>query len=330
MSKFINPFTDYGFKLIFGQEVNKDLLIAFLNGLFEGEKVITDLIFLDKELIPDKAEERRLIYDVYCKTAEGEYIIVEMQNKLQTHFKERALYYTTGGIFRQGIRGEWDFDVKAVYGIFFMNFRMPGLSGKFRTDVVLTDKDTGEVFSDKLRQIYLCLPEFKKTEESCHTKFDCWIYVLKNMETLERMPFKAREAVLAKLEAIATVAAKSQEDYFKYQDSLNAYRTELNVYDAAIAEGREQGLAQGLSQGLSQGRVQGLAQGRAEGMAKGIVEGMEKGIAEGMEKGLAKGRGEGALQEKLEMAGKMMGLGMSVEEVSAITGLTVEAIRMMM
>ncbi len=49
MGKFINPFTDYGFKKIFGQEVSKELLIEFLNDLLEGERVITDLTFLNNE-----------------------------------------------------------------------------------------------------------------------------------------------------------------------------------------------------------------------------------------------------------------------------------------
>ena len=76
MSKFINPFTDYGFKLIFGREVSKDLLIEFLNDLLEGERVITDLQFLNNEQLPLYPEGRGIIYDVYCTTDTGEKIIV--------------------------------------------------------------------------------------------------------------------------------------------------------------------------------------------------------------------------------------------------------------
>ena len=53
MAKFINPFTDVGFKKIFGQEVSKDLLIDFLNDLLVDEKSITDITFLDKEVLPE-------------------------------------------------------------------------------------------------------------------------------------------------------------------------------------------------------------------------------------------------------------------------------------
>ena len=92
MGKFINPFTDYGFKKIFGQEVSKELLIEFLNDLLEGERVITDLTFLNNEQLPEYPGDRIAIYDIYCTTDTGEKIIVEMQNRSQVYFKERALY----------------------------------------------------------------------------------------------------------------------------------------------------------------------------------------------------------------------------------------------
>ena len=101
MSKFINPFTDYGFKLIFGREVSKDLLIEFLNDLLEGERVITDLQFLNNEQLPLYPEGRGIIYDVYCTTDTGEKIIVEMQNRMQSNFKERSIYYLSRAIVNQ-------------------------------------------------------------------------------------------------------------------------------------------------------------------------------------------------------------------------------------
>ena len=119
MSKFINPFTDYGFKLIFGREVSKELLIEFLNDLLEGERVITDLQFLNNEQLPLYPEGRGIIYDVYCTTETGEKIIVEMQNRMQSNFKERSIYYLSRAIVNQGMIGnEWKFDIKAVYGVF--------------------------------------------------------------------------------------------------------------------------------------------------------------------------------------------------------------------
>lgn len=260
MARFINPFTDIGFKKIFGQEVTKDLLIDFLNDLLVGEKKISDIRFLDKELLPEYLGDRGVIYDIQCTTESGEQIIVEMQNRQQVHFRDRALYYLSRAISHQGERGaEWQFNLKAVYGVFFMNFQLDGIPNKFRTDVVLADKDTHEQFSNKLRLIFLELPSFTKEEEECNTDFERWIYILKNMETLNRLPFKARKAVFEKLEKIVDIAALSKEEREKYDESIKVYRDNL----AAMTYATEKGLADG--------RAKGRAEGRAEGQAEAMT-----------------------------------------------------------
>jgi predicted transposase/invertase (TIGR01784 family) len=271
MGKFINPFTDYGFKKIFGQEISKDLLIDFLNDLLKGERVITDLTFLNNEQLPKYDEGRGLIYDIYCCTDTGEKIIVEMQNKSQLHFKERALYYLSNAIVQQGEKGnEWKFNIKAVYGVFFMNFLFDHCV-KLRTDVILADRDTGELFSDRMRQVFIALPLFNKEEDACENDFERWIYTLKNMETLKRMPFKARKAVFEKLEEVADVASLSKEERRRYENSVNVYRTSLCVLDAAEQEGMEKGLKKGLEEGLEKGREEG-AKEKSLSIARSLKE----------------------------------------------------------
>ncbi len=142
MARFINPFTDVGFKTIFGQEVSKELIIDFLNDLLEGEKSIKDIRFLDKELLPELDGDRGTIYDIYCITEQGEYFIVEMQNIRQAYFADRALYYLAQAVARQGKRGgRWLFDLKAVYGVFFINFNLRDTPAKLRVDIVLADRE---------------------------------------------------------------------------------------------------------------------------------------------------------------------------------------------
>ena len=166
MAKFINPFTDIGFKKIFGQEITKDLLIDFLNDLLVGEREIKDIKFLDKEQLGTSMLDRSMIYDVYCETSTGEKIIVEMQNKAQANFKERSIYYLSNAIVGQGERGaKWEYGIKAVYGVFFMNFHLEENAQRVRRDVILADKETQEQFSDKMRFIYLEFPSFQLPED---------------------------------------------------------------------------------------------------------------------------------------------------------------------
>ena len=303
MGKYINPFTDAGFKRIFGQEINKDLIIDFLNTLLSGERVITDLKFLDKELIGDYGDDRSLIYDIFCKTDTGESIIVEMQNNAHRNFKERAVYYMSKGIVRQALKGKgWGYDIKAVYGVFFMNFTQKGFRGKFRTDVTLADMDDGEPFSDKIRMVFLQLPLFGKEADDCEEYFDKWIYVLKNMESLKRMPWRVRMKALERLLSVADKANMTRKEQVAYEHSLKVYRDNL----VTMGYAHDEGFSKGFVKGEEKGHVKGLAEGLAMGEAKGMAE--------------------GSLQRALEIARNMKASGMDIEQISRITGLSEEEI----
>lgn len=237
MGRFINPFTDWGFKLIFGQEFSKDLLISFLNDLLEGEQRITNITFKDKEQLSVTKDMRGIIYDVFCETDKGEHIIVEMQNRYQEYFIDRAIFYASRAIVGQGIKGDWNYKVAPVYTICFMNFNIEGNTPqKFRTDVTLMDMENNSIFSNKIRLIYLMLPLFNKSEEDCVNNFERWIYILKNMSTFERMPFMARNAVFKKLAEIADVTALSKEDRDKYDESIKIMRDYIATYNGAKIE----------------------------------------------------------------------------------------------
>lgn len=273
MAKFINPFTDVGFKRIFGQEVSKDLLIDFLNDLLVDERHIKDIRFLDKELLPEFEGDRGVIYDIYCTDENGDHFIVEMQNKQQINFKERTLFYLSHAITRQGERGaEWMFDLKAVYGVFFMNFALKDAPRKLRTDIVLADRETHETFSDKLRFIFIELPSFKKTEEECENDFERWIYVLRNMDTLSRLPFKARKAVFEKLEQIVDIAALTKEERMRYDESIKVYRDHLATIAYAKTEGRAEGIAEGRAEGRMEGVLQTARNLKSMGLAMDVIK----------------------------------------------------------
>ncbi|WP_080905490.1 Rpn family recombination-promoting nuclease/putative transposase [Parabacteroides sp. Marseille-P3160] len=272
MSRFINPFTDVGFKKIFGQEINKDLLIEFLNDLLVGEKAIKDITFLDKELLPEFMGDRGVIYDIYCTTEKGEHFIVEMQNRQQINFRERALFYLSHTVARQGEKGmDWQFGLKAVYGVFFMNFRLEDIPHKLRTDVILADRETNEQFSDKLRFIFIELPSFTKEKEECETDFERWIYVLKNMETLKRLPFKARKSVFERLEKIVDIASLTKEEREKYDESIKVYRDNLAILSYAEQKGRKEGEARGLAKGRTEGLEEVARNLKAEGLPVDLI-----------------------------------------------------------
>ncbi|MBT3210257.1 MAG: PD-(D/E)XK nuclease family transposase [Bacteroidetes bacterium] len=257
--KYINPFTDYGFKRLFGEEPNKDLLLDFLNELLkdmEGE--IKEISYLPTERLPFSKGDRKAIFDLYCTNENGEKFIVELQKTKQKFFKDRTLYYSTFPIQEQSIVGQdWDFELKKVYTIAILDFVFDedkDQPEKFRYDVKLSDLDTKKVFYDKLTFVYLEMPKFNKRENELKTKFDKWLFVLKNLNKLDRIPLELKENIFLKLFEIAEIARLDRSEFNRYQESLNAYRDIKNSVDTAREEGKIEGkieIAKGmLSKGM--------------------------------------------------------------------------------
>ena len=257
MAKFINPFTDIGFKRIFGQEISKPLIIDFLNSLLLGERCITNITFLDKEQPALFEDDRSLIYDIYCETDTKENIIVEMQNKSQPYFKNRSIYYISEAIARQGEKGSnWRYHIDAVYLVAFLNFCPLDFEKKFRTNVELKDRESNETFSDKVRMTFMQLPLFNSEADECETNFEKWIYVLKNMDTLTRLPWAAKSSVFKRLEQIADVSSLSRQERLKYDEGLRKYRDTLSVLEGAKQDGLAEGRAEGRAEGVQNEKIE--------------------------------------------------------------------------
>lgn len=248
-SVYINPLTDFGFKFLFGQEENKEFLLSFLNAIFQGKREIVDVDYVDKERIGEHNDERALIYDVHCKTADGDKLIIEMQNRYQTYFKDRALYYLSADLYLQGRRGnEWNYSLIPVYGVFLMNFDWrEGEVEPLREDVCLMNTRTHEVFSDRLGMTFLKIPMMVKDAESCRDTFDRWLYLLKNMDKMEAMPkVFLNDPVFRRLGKVAKVAALNDEDRTAYNESLKVYRDAYAIAQTERTEGFTEGMEKGI------------------------------------------------------------------------------------
>lgn len=246
--RYISLLTDFGFKRIFGTDPNKELLINFLNSLFDGEEVIKDVKYLNSENVGDVYTERKAIFDVYCENENGEKFIVEMQNAYQTYFKDRSLFYSTFPIREQAPKGsDWNFCLKKVYVVALLNYKMS--DGAFDSSdtihtIALMDTKTNKVFNTKLMFKYVEVGRFDKTDEELTSLSDKWMYVLKNLSRLDNRPAALREKIFSKLFAAASVARFTPTELREYEDSLKAYRDIKNSLDTAKEEGREEGREQ--------------------------------------------------------------------------------------
>ena len=239
--RYISLLTDFGFKRIFGTKPNKDLLIDFLNSLFNGEQVVKDVTFLNSEHVGDVHTDRKAIFDVYCENEKGEKFIVEMQNAYQTYFKDRSLYYATFPIREQAQKGEgWNYKLKHVYIVALLNYDMsdPAFSDDtINHDIGLLDKQTHRVFNDKLTFKYVEISKFNKRIEELKTNYDKWLFVLQNLSRLDCQPEYLKTAVFNRLFAEAEIAKFTRAELREYDDSLKAYRDIKNSLDSAEEKG---------------------------------------------------------------------------------------------
>ncbi len=247
--RYISLLTDFGFKRIFGTKPNKDLLINFLNSLFDGFQVIKDVKYLNSEHVGDVYAERKAIFDVYCENERGEKFIVEMQNAYQKFFKDRSLFYSTFPIREQAPKGaDWDFHLEHVYTVALLNFDLEEEAFDLEDinhDVGLLDKKTHKVFNDKLSFKYVEIAKFNKTEDELVTLYDKWLYVLKNLSRLDKRPAALKEKIFTKLFEEAEIAKFTPTELKEYEDSLKAYRDVKNSIDTALEKGRAEGRAEG-------------------------------------------------------------------------------------
>ncbi len=315
--RYVNPKTDIGFKMIFGQ---KELMKSFLEALFLKE--IEDLEYLQQEQIPEFSNLKTCVYDIYCKAKDGRHFIIEMQVAFNINFKDRMLYYISKAITGQVQRGR-DWRLYPVYGIFFTDFivdkkgiNVPVGMGivcnentnDFMRTVSLRYDDTYEKFHDKINMIFIEMPKFAKREEECESMLDKWILNVTNMADNKRVVFAENEEIFRKLSESSIMdklSPEAQLAHEMYLDNLLQFKWALEDMEEIK-------------------RVE-----TAEASKKGYSEGLEKGLEEGMGKGIEKGIEKGRRDMAVQTAKKLKGLGLDINTIAQGTGLAPEEIELL-
>lgn len=244
-AKYLNPFTDFGFKKIFGEEASKPLLLDFLNSILPENDKIVSLSFKNNEQLGQTDLDRKAIYDIYCENEKGEKFIVELQKAKQNYFKERTIYYSTFPIREQAEKGEWNYDLKAVYCIGILDFTFDDYEtepekSEFLHTIKLKNQ-RGKTFYDKLTFIYLEMPNFKQTEIELKTRLDKWLYFIKHLEDFQTIPTIIADEVFSQAFDKAELAKFGQAELMSYENSLKTYRDLKGVIDTAYDEGKLEG-----------------------------------------------------------------------------------------
>ncbi len=240
-AKYINLMVDWSFKRVFGTEVNKDILIEFLKVIFP-QFAITDITYIPTEQLGIMEDDRKAIFDVLCKTEDGKTFLVEMQRGAQKHFFERALYYTSFPIMKQGKKAiakeeegaePWDFSLDGVFFLGILDF-------EYEQDEMtehryqLLETKTLKQMTDKLEFVFVEVAKFNKNEDELETDLDKWLYLLKNMSTLLERPAALRDRVFGRLFDVAEYARLDDKERNNYVNAMNTARDTYNQIAYAL------------------------------------------------------------------------------------------------
>ena len=269
LAPFVNLRSDVGFKAVFADRNNKDILIGVLNQILPPEARIEDIKeYSDREQRRDVPYGKKTVLDLVCVDRDDRTFVVEMQASEEDFFFERCVYYASGLYHLELSDGVRYKGLRPVYVVSFLNYRLrhddESLwdTDHFISNWRFTEKRTGMVADQTISVIFVEMALFTKTLEECVTEFDRLFYIFKNSEGFQRIPEWIEEAggISRRLAEACEVAAFDKEKKLKYEiDKMNEWDIQAQKEYAV-----RKGLEEGLQKGLREGREEGLEQGREE------------------------------------------------------------------
>ena len=282
-ARYVDILTDGGFKAVFGDAANKQVVMDFLNAILPEGRKIHSLEYSTTEIPGITLANKSVRLDLRCTAEDGTSFIIEMQRYSQNNFFKRCVSYASKVYTLHSERGDrHKYDIPPVYmiGILGKDFSMEPspLDDKYTFYYEFREKDTGRVVCETISIIFVELRHFNKPLSECKTIVEKWCYCLKNIGSMDRLPAELQEEVFKRFFEAAEIAKFTPDKREKYISEMFTQDDYINEIETARENGEKKG------------RELGLEAGRAEG--------------------------------KVEVAKAMKGDGMSCEQISRFTGLT--------
>lgn len=244
--KYADLLDDDVFKLVFGRESTKDVMIEFLNQVIPDRKIV-DLEFIDKEMHPAERDAKGVVYDMFCKTDSGARIIVEVQRRKQPFYPERAVYYSTFQIQRQVEAGADAYDFLPVYVVNILDFKMDkhDVGTDIKTVYRLYEERSRRLLTDRVTFIFIELPRFMKTiDELDGNVLEGMYFCFKNMSVLDERPKVLTHQIFSKIFEVSELYNMDQDTRDKVIHKMTTERDLRNQMAYARQEAIEEGLTE--------------------------------------------------------------------------------------
>ena len=281
--RYVDILSNGGFKAFFGDESNKEAVMALLNTMLPKHRQIKEIYYQPTEHQgPVIGQSKEFKYDFMCSDASGAKFIVETQRYIEKSWFKRCVSYASRAYDRQNKTG-FDYDVPPVYliGLMGVDIDHPDKEywkDRYISEYTFREKECHDLLDETIVIIFAELTRFHKTEDECVTLEDKLLYLLKNSGKMERPPKWADDKPCKDLLdafAIGSFSKTKREQYDK--DMYDEKRR-----NGELAAAREDGIAEGHARGHAEGLAEGLAEGRAEGEAAGRAKAVRMMLAAGI------------------------------------------------
>ncbi|MDP5049729.1 MAG: Rpn family recombination-promoting nuclease/putative transposase, partial [Saprospiraceae bacterium] len=249
--KFANVTDDIAFRIIFGDENKKVVLISFLNAVLclEGEHKITDLYFPNTYQLPKFRDGKSTILDVKATDESGRSFLVEMQVADINGFSKRVLYYTSLGYVSQIDRGVFYDQLRPTIFIGILQFSMSNNDEYIHRHQIL-NVETGERLLMDMEFNFIELPKFKLELKDLNTVLEKWVYFIKEAEHLNIIPDNMDDKGLQTAFESANIQTWTKEELLAYDYSGMRETDERLKIERGMEKGMEVGIEKGIEVGL--------------------------------------------------------------------------------
>ena len=261
--RYVDLLSDAGFKAVFADQENRELLRQTINLLLPEENAVEEITqYLDREQEQDFIGGKRTYYDLVCKGKDGKRFIVELQKEPQVAFFERCVFYSANTYHRQLQRGQKFRELCPVFLIGILNFKLKHAdesqwdTNHLISEYQMIEKRTGELAPPTISCIFAELGRFSKPLSECSSDRDVLFYMIKHGRVLEELPSELEHRPYA--EALAGACEIAGFSEVKKQIYDNDMMSELDI-EAKCEYAFEEGEAKGAAKGREEGREEGAA-----------------------------------------------------------------------
>ena len=274
---------DYIFKLVFGDERNKDILIALLNAILKKEPYVQDITIQNPEMPKLSANNRWMYLDIKAKIGDEEYVNIEIQAQNTIDLIDRGIQYLArmlvananrpelGELDEPIIKSRWNYTYPKVIGIWILGERLSKDYGPAVNEAVMTFKPTEmrdyQIVSDKIRLFTIELPKFNPKTQARRDMLDNWMAFFNNPMDEESLE---NEEIHRALESLQYLSANEKVREI-YETRNDAILYELSLANTSREEGERIVMEKGLKAGLEKGFEKGSGYDWREDARQGLA-----------------------------------------------------------